>query len=172
LLKIGGKNLKKIIVRIFEHKNKIDKERPLSWYDPLYKKMLTFKGLFLNFEIKEEKYIETEDGKMSLEDAIEEVRKHNLKNSRRIPVWQAKRIIDENCDVIRKYRLFPRAISDKKESKKTKVLEWFDRYQNYNNTSFEIVEENKDNVIFSGEKKDADDFIDELERNGFRFEIG
>lgn len=161
-----------VIIQVFEPEEKIDKERPLSWYDPLYKKMLTFRGLFLHFEIKEEKYIETDNGKMSLGEAIEEVRKHNLKNGRRISTWEAKRIIDENCDVVRKYRLFPKVITDKKEGKKAKVSEWFYKYQNYNNTMIELIEENKDNSIFSAKKiEDVDDFADELSRNRFNYKV-
>lgn len=164
---------KDVIVQVFEPGEKVDKERPISWYDPLYKKMLTFKGLFLHFEIKEEKYVDTKDGKISLDEAIEEVRKHNLKNGRRISTWEAKRIIDENCDVVRKYRLFPKVIKDKKEVKQRAIVsEWFDKYQNYNNTAIELLEENKDNSVFSAEKvEDIDDFVDNLGRNGFKYRV-
>ena len=162
-----GMKLKKNnnIIRVFEHKEKMGKEHPIPWYDPLYKKLLTFQGLFLDFEIKEEKYIETKNGKISLEDAVEEVRKYN-----RTSLWQAKKIVDDNCDIIRKYRLFPKVIKDKKELKQTKVLQWFEKYKNYNNTTMYVVEESKNDVIFSGEKKDFDDFTNELSRSGFRFE--
>jgi len=154
-------------VLILVHKQKPIKSKDtkdkITWYDPFYKSLLTFEGIGLKFIIRKEEYIETDDGPTSIENAIKTVREHNAKNKKWISDYQAKKIINDNCNILTKYRLYPEVITGKRNNvTSVDIDKWFDTYKNYNNSSVEIKESFEDNIIFEGTQKDILNFCDSL----------
>jgi len=144
----------------------------ITWYDPFYKSLLTFEGVGLKFIIKKEEYIETDNGPLSINDAIKIVREYNVKNRKWISDYQSKKIIDNNCNILTKYRLYPEAVVGK--TNKAVVLDlnkWFSTYKNYNNSSVYIKEDFEDNIIFEGKRKDIQNFCDSLNDDRLVYEI-
>jgi len=166
--------INKIFIKVLKQNKKKSKEvkNKVTWYDPFYKTLLTFEGVGLSFFIKKETYIDTEDGPVSLEDAVEKVHKYNHKNKKWISIFRAKKIVEENCDILTKYRLYPKAIEAKTSSaKELNLNKWFDTYQNYNESSVEVVEDFDDNIIFKCQEKDTQDFCDLLSETRLEFEV-
>ena len=144
----------------------------VTWYDPFYKSLLTFEGIGLNFVIKKEVYIETNEGPLSVDEAIKVVREHNVNNKKWISSYQAKKIINDNCEILTKYRLYPEAVaSNVKSVKNIDLNSWFDTYKNYNNSSVEIKEDFEDSIVFECQIKDMRDFCDSLNDSRLVYEI-
>jgi len=162
----------KVFFKIAKQKPTKSKEVKVIWYDPFYKTLLTFDGVGLSFFIRKETYIETEEGPVSLEDAIEKVEKHNYKNKKWISDFRAKKIIEENCDILTKYRLYPKTIEAKtSRTKELNLNKWFDTYKNYNESSVEIVDDFDDSIIFECKENDTQDFYDLLSETRLEFEV-
>jgi hypothetical protein len=163
----------KVFFKVSKQKEKgVPVKNKISWYDPFYKTLLTFDGVGLKFVIKKETYVNTEDGPVSLEDAVKKVKKYNEENKSWISLFRAKKIVEENCEILTKYRLYPEPILSKTSSKKNiDINKWFDTYQNYTESSVEIDEDFEDNIIFECAEKDTQDFFDLLEENRLEFEV-
>jgi len=163
-------------VLILVHKQKPIKPKKnkddITWYDPFYKSLLTFEGIGLKFIVRKEEYIETDDGPLSIDDAVKIVREHNAKNRKWISDYQSKKIINDNCNVLTKYRLYPEVVRGKFDNPTIINLnKWFDTYKNYNNSSVEIREDFEDNIIFEGKRNDIQSFCDSLNDDRLVYEI-
>ena len=131
-------------------KNKIVKVKMkniIRWYDAVRGEMLEFEGGRLIFEYGEDPYL--------VEMGEEE---------------RLKRGID------RTYRLIPKVVDaemreQKRVSNKRDVEKWFNNYLSYNNSSAEIDFIGEDNIIFNVPDTESDDFLYQLERNGFNYNI-
>ncbi|KKM60263.1 hypothetical protein LCGC14_1543630 [marine sediment metagenome] len=56
-------------------------------------------------------------------------------------------------------------------SNKDDIIKWFNNYLNYNDSEAEISIENPDGIVFVVPNEESDDFVYQLERNGFIYSI-
>ena len=122
----------------------------LYWYDNLKKEIIKFEGTKLEFEYKEDPYI------LSMNDS--EKKEKGIKTT---------------------YRVLPKPVLvdvinyNKKESKNNKkdVVKFFKDYLNYNNTDISINSESVDSISFNVKSEEVDDFIYQIERNGYQYDL-
>lgn len=75
-----------------------------------------------------------------------------------------------------KYRLLPEVVQEgrlepTKQIDKKAILNWFDKYQNYNHTKARIISQSSVGRNFEVPQQEIDQFTYDLQRNGFRFEV-
>ena len=74
------------------------------------------------------------------------------------------------------YRMLPKPVYESdshviNEIDKDSINNWFNMYSNYNNVTADIESEDENSVTFSVSSDEIEDFVDDLERNGFRFSL-
>ena len=79
-------------------------------------------------------------------------------------------------DELSEYRMMPKPIHDSVTKKisnadKNSVDEWFRVYSNYSDSEAVEMSRDENSVVFSVVGDELDDFVYDLERNGFRFSL-
>lgn len=119
----------------------------LLWYDDIKKEMITFKGGKLSFEYKEDPYL------VKMGEAERQVRGiqgtfRSLPKVEGLEIKSVKQVLNDSF-----------------------VESFLSNYLNYNNTEIDIVEKSKDGILVDIPKGEGDDFLYQLDRNNFVFEV-
>ncbi len=124
-------------------------ERELKWYDNIKQEMQIFKGGKLLFRYKEDKYL--------VEMGESERKRRGISGTfRMLPIVEDLEVVNYNKVI---------NLSDK-----DKIEKWFDSYMNYSNEDIFIDGKHESGIDFDVPTKIIDDFLDDCESYGFKYE--
>ena len=139
-----------IIYKLEEKPVKEKIERELNWYDIIKKEMQIFHGGKLSFKYRKDDYL--------IKMGEKERKRRGIKTIFRIlPEVEDVEVINYN--------------KTNKIDNKNKVEKWFNEYINYNNTEAIVVSRDGNELIINIPEKEKDDFIYQIEREGFEYII-
>lgn len=147
---------------VYKQTRRVPKKEPvkrtLLWYDAFYKKMKQFDCTKLDFDYKEEKFVE--------------VPVHGI--LQKIPEDEATNLQKETLGVRNIRIMRPRPVIHEKtiiEIREINPVEpWFDKFMNYSNFDISVSDRTNNSITFQVEEgKDADEFEGELYRNRFNY---
>jgi len=159
---IGGVDLYDMKFVVYKQTRIVPKKEPvkrtLLWYDKFYGKMQTFECTKLDFDYKEEKFVE--------------VPKNGILY--KIPEKEATQIQKDVLGVRGIWCMRPRPTTyDKIVVTKEEINpaeQWFNKFMNHSSLDISIVDKDNTSITFQiDEGKDADNFEDELYRNRFNY---
>ncbi|MCD6436252.1 MAG: hypothetical protein J7L15_07670 [Clostridiales bacterium] len=126
---------------------KVKAKNPLYWYDPIKKEMQYFSGGQLSFEYKEDEFL--------LEMSDDEKLKLRITSN---------------------YRMLPKVkdmevIQYQKVTNEKKINDFLLDFVKNTGSGISVVSRDNKTIIFNVPDEDIDRFIDQLDRNSFRFDI-
>ena len=147
---------------VYKQTRRVPKKEPVTrtllWYDKFYGKMDTFDCTSIEFDYKEEKFVEVpENGVL-----------------KKIPENEATQIQKDVLGVRGVWCMRPRPVIHDKVvinvEEINPVEPWFNKFMNYSSLDISIVDKDNGSMTFQVDGgKDADEFEDELYRNRFNY---
>ena len=136
-----------VIYKIKEESSKEKINQELKWYDIIKKEMQYFQGGKLGFKYQEDEYL--------IKMGKEERQRRGIKTTFRVLPEV------EDLEVNNYFNMV-------KTTNQKNIEKWFNNYNNYSEATIE--ETNKTDIVFEVPNSEKEDFCEELERQGFRYE--
>jgi hypothetical protein len=158
------------------HKKKITQETPyekeIIWYDHFFKKTLTFNCSKLDFKYEKIKYFENNDGSKYTYDEV--LNDYKEKFSHKYSDDEIEKYVSGFVKETMSLRPHPVTFSfasAENTSNPSDLQNWLKTYLNYNSSSASVLANSDKGIIFDVEKKEIDQFLYNLERSGFFYDL-